>query len=282
MIVNHWPAWFRDLYGGEWPSSYCAFDLETSGFYFNADVVLEWGHVLVEDGKIKDQLNLVIDWSGQHDFWLKDRLYRLKSAMQARGKTCHSYESMRAEGMPWKEALTFIHKFITTLKGKSIPFVAHGGYTFDEKMLAANFQRMLGVRGFTFGDNLLFDTDSIEKASQLLHLPRCHPMPRDTLRSYFLRVKHTTVKGVKSNLDDHCRSKYQWEELHGIKSGDMHQAGVDAYCVHLLMEEFRKKIHAGPGPQMEYAGPKIKDPKVRQTVPPAGYVPTRKRGQRNR
>lgn len=240
MIVNYWPSWFRQLYGGEWPRTYCCVDTETTGYVHATDVVTEWGHCLVEDGKVVDQLSLVIDWTDRDvppDHWVRNALRKVHEQMAFAGKTCHmSYDRMKKEGMPPEKAFAFITKFVDRIKARGVPFVLHN-HNFDEKMLSANFLALKAGRGFTFGDRLI-DTEGVEKASQIPDNPRVHPRKSDSLRDYFLRVKYTRVAGLKSNMDPHCFTKYDFAGKHGLKPADMHGAKTDAYCCHLLMREF--------------------------------------------
>jgi len=250
MIVNYWPSWFRALYGGDWPLDYCCVDLETTGYLATQDVITQWGHCLVQDGKVIDQISLVIDWT-EHavvpDHWLSSRLNCLRQGMEIGGKKCHmSYARMKQEGMKPDKAFKFILQFTDTIRKKGIPFVLHGG-VFDEKMLCANVQGFVNPNlGFTLGDNGWIDTEGVEKASQDVHQIRFHPQKNDTLRKYWHRVKYTRVNGLKSNLDDHCFRKYKFQEEHGIEPKQMHDAKVDSFCCHLLMEKFRALIRPTP------------------------------------
>jgi len=292
MIVNYWPAWFRALYGGEWPVNYCTFDLETTGYSMERDVIVEWGHCLVQDGEPVDRLSLIIDWTNHPilpDHWLRQRLQQVASSMAANGSKCHvTYERMKKEGVKPDKALPFILKFIRTLAERDSLFVAHGGYAFDEKMLASNFRGFGIAQDFTFGDNNLFDTDCVEKASQVVTHPRMHPRKGDTLRSYFHRVKYTRMAGVKSNLDTHCYEKYFKQK--GVQKCDMHGALTDAHCCHLMMECWREQItgeHLAPpvGGEEAPSGNGKKPPPSPYPAPPrpakAATVPVRRRGQRN-
>lgn len=246
MIVDYWPTWFRELVfsRGKWPDSYCCVDVETSGYSFASDVVTEWGHCLVEDGKVIDQLSLVIDWSDRHvppEYWLETRLQQVRQGMELAGKRCHmSFERMKAEGMRPEKAFPFIQKFTKTVHDKGIPFVGHN-FTFDEKMLSANFLQFKFGPGYSFGDRVI-DTDGIEKASQIADNERVHPRKSDTLRDYFHRVRYTRVTGLKSNMDEHCYAKYKFKEKYGIKQSELHGARMDSYCCHLLMQEFAAQI----------------------------------------
>lgn len=248
MIVNFFPTWFRSLYGGTWPNTYCCIDLETTGYSFDRDVITEYGHCLIEDGKVTDRLSLVIDWTDHPVVplhWLKERVGSLQRHMDMAGKVCHtSIEKMQAEGMKPQKALPFIRDFLATIASKQIPFVLHGGM-FDEKMLAGNFIGFEVAKGFSFGDNGWIDTEGVAKASQIPDNPRVHPRRNDTLRDYWHRVKYTKVNGIKSNMDEYCYDRYKLAEQ-GIKLTDTHAADVDAYCCHLLMQAFAKEIVETP------------------------------------
>ena len=69
-----------------------------------------------------------------------------------------------------------------------------------------------------------------------------YPKRDDTLRTYFHRVKYSRVAGCKSNMDEHCYTKYRFKEKHGIDVKDLHCAMVDSYCCHILMQQFASEI----------------------------------------
>lgn len=288
LIVNYWPPWFRAIYGGEWPKTYLTVDLETTGYSFDRDVITEYGHCLVEDGVVKDRLSLILDWTG-HDIvpmhWLRERVGSLQHQMDMAGRICHtSIEKMQAEGMKAGKALVFVRDFLATIADKHIPFVLHGG-VFDEKMLAGNFIGFQVAKGFSFGDNAWLDTEGIAKASQIPDNPRCHPRRNDTLREYWHRVKYTRVNGIKSNMDEYCYDRYKLADR-GIRRDDLHQAEVDAYCCHLLMEAYAKEIVDEPqtppvfptADHKEERKPEARRAKLLPAPMPAGK---RLRGQRN-
>lgn len=288
-IVNFWPAWFRSLFGGKWPDTYCCMDLETTGYSFDRDVITEYGHCLVEDGVVKDRLSLIIDWTDHNVIpmhWLTERVSSLQRQMDMAGRVCHtSIEKMRTEGMKPKPALEFIRDFLGTIADKSIPFVLHGGM-FDEKMLSGNFIGFEIAKGFSFGDNGWIDTEGVAKASQIPDNARCHPRRNDTLREYWHRVKYTRVNGIKSNMDEYCFERYKLGERYGIRRDDLHQAEVDSYCCHLLMQEFAKEIVDEPmtPPVFPTADHKeSRKPESKRTLPtPTPVAPGRRlRGQRN-
>jgi DNA polymerase III epsilon subunit-like protein len=294
-IVNYWPEWFRALYGGSWPVDYCAIDVETTGLDPGLDVITEWGHCLVRDGEVQEQVTLVLDWTRHKtvpDDWLRGRLKTAQRQIELAGGTFSmSYERMQAEGRRPEEALSFIRDVLARVREAGIPFVAHHA-SFDEQMLDGNFAGFCIADGFRYDDNGFFDTAAIEKANQLVGDRRVHPLPGDTLRSYFQRVQQARSPGVRSNLDRHCYQKYRFGEKHGIARQEMHSALTDALCCRLLMEEYRALLLpgaplplpatavAGPLPESLDGGMEGEEPGA-DSPPVAGGLPSRLRGQRN-
>lgn len=248
MIASRWCPEFRRLYGDVWPETYAAIDIETTGFSREKDLVLEFGHCLVRGREPADRGSLVLDWSDHPvvpDWWVRERLDKLARRMQQDGRPWRlTYDYMRAEGVRADRALPYVLEFLEALRGSGTLLVGHNAYSFDEEMLAANFEGFLGVDGFRFGENELFDTGAVEKASQCPDDPEMLPRPGDTLESYFRRVVNRRVAGVKWSLDRHCLPKYGLAEKHGLDPSDCHSAGFDAYLTHLLMEEYRARVEA--------------------------------------
>lgn len=284
-IVNYWPTWFRDLYGGTWPDNYVTFDTETTGFDLAKDVVWEIAHCLVQDCKPVDRLSVIIDW-GDHpivpDHWLRNRLQYLRKSMELNGCKCHiTYERMRDEGIKPKKALEFYYDIFKTFQAKDMLFVGRGSYAFDERALEQAFVGFQVAPEFRFSDNSMIDTDGIEKASQLLENKKAHPQIGDTLRSYFHRVKYIRATGIKSNLDTHCFNKYDLGNR-GVDKRLLHRGDTDCFAEHVMMEVYRPMI----------SGEMLVPPAPRQTQPtlqplkrtkpaPQPTSTKRRRGQRN-
>lgn len=285
-IVNQWPVQFRALYGGEWPSTYVTMDLETSGFSFDRDVITEIAHCLVEDGKITNELSLVLDWSNNDvvpDHWLRKQLEKLEHGMATAGKTCAvNYARMKQEGINPRKALEHYRELFQIFRDKGIMIAAHNGYGFDEKMLNANFAGFnIDPDGFSFGDNGLLDTDCLVKASQISDHERLRVKPEDTLRSYFHRAKYLRVSGVRSGLDDYCFTKYQFAEKYGVQRKDMHNALMDSRCVHYVMEGIRQEISTHDATVPPWADVTVKKTAALKPQQPLAPSAVRRRGQRN-
>ena len=63
MIANYWEPWFTEKYGHHFPSTYMCVDTEFTGFDADKDIIVDMGHVIVEDGRIVDERSVLIDWT---------------------------------------------------------------------------------------------------------------------------------------------------------------------------------------------------------------------------
>ncbi len=253
MIINHWGPKFTKLYGHIFPESYLCIDTEYCGHNPDKDLVVEIGHVLVEDRQVVDQLSIVLDWSNHSvvpDYWVRTALRRIEMQMREAGKQWRlTYEVMRDEGIKPEKALDFYFNLITTILARGLPLVAHNGFYADLKMLQGNFSGFLGKQ-LEVNDNQLFDTGAIEKASQCIesHDPairkQAHvwvPKAGESLGSYFRRVVSARAKGVFWNTEA-CAKKYDLFRKYSLDPSNHHTAAFDALLVHYLMEEFRSRI----------------------------------------
>jgi DNA polymerase III epsilon subunit-like protein len=251
MILGRLAPKILKLCGGSWPTDYTCFDLETSGFSRDRDVIVEWGHCLVRDGKVEDRLSLVVNWYGSGlvpDDWLTGQLNRVRKQMAKDGRKFRVTPAvMRAEGVPPDKVLPFIFDFLTSLQENGEMLVTHNGWRFDVEMVLKHFTDFLD-EDFEFHPDRLIDTGAIEKASQITDDWRAAPADDETMKTYFQRIANWVLPGVKWNLDTWCMNKYDLALKHGANTEDAHQADYDAWLVHLLMEEFRGLLLAPPPP----------------------------------
>lgn len=250
MIVNTWGPEFTKLYSHLWPRTYCCLDSEYCGNNAEKDLIVEIGHCIVEDGHVIDQASFILDWTKSDIVprrWLEASISRIQSRMGDGWKI--TVPVMEEQGLEPIKVLSFYYDLFKTWSKRGLPFVAHNGYSADERMLAGAFEGFLSKR-FTFGDNSLFDTGAVHKASLIMAdrkafsasiVAKMQPGPTDTLRSYFKRVTGSIVKGVKWNLGD-CLKYYDLTSKYVLDDASFHSAGFDSYCTHLLMEEYFKKI----------------------------------------
>ena len=249
MVVNEWEPHFTARYGHTFPDTYLCLDTEYTGGDERTDFVMEIGHVMVEDRRVVDQLNIVLDWSvhpGVDEELLRYKLNHIKSIMGRDWRI--TWDVMKEEGVAPAKALRFYKKFFKAWNTRDLPYVAHNGRVAEERMLRGTFNRYLD-HAFVIGDNQLWDTGAIFKATALLdsldpshsaHRWKCFPKRTDSMKDYFNRVLNVRARGIRWKLKL-CLEQYevtnQLQDDHRY-----HQAVYDAYCSYLLMEAYRKEV----------------------------------------
>lgn len=227
------------------PDNYLVLDLETTGLNKREDLIGQIGHCLVIDRKPVDTQGTILNWvghAGVDTAWLKKRLEETKYHVEhdkydrPSGRVYHlSIEKMLAEGAAPVPILSFYLDWLRELRSQNKFFILHNGYNFDCPFLENTFQKFLGIT-WTFGDNEVFDTGVVEKASQINLLP----WNEESLRAFSTRMGQQRAKGVRWALDNHCAPKYKLLEKYGMALAELHDAGKDAFLTHCLFEEFRK------------------------------------------
>ena len=103
---------------------------------------------------------------------------------------------------------------------------------------------------FELPANGYFDTGAIYKATEIWNATagdamnfKLNMLPHrtDTLKTYFNRVIHTRVSGVKWGLDS-ILDHYGLIEKHNVTPEQRHSAGFDSLCLHWIMEEFNSRV----------------------------------------
>ena len=270
MIINEWNSVFTQKYGHEFPSSYMTFDTEFTGGSEHDDLVLEIGHALVEEGKVVDSLNVILNWYAHPDVradWLDYKLNNMRNIVGT-GWTL-TPEKLKTGIDPIK-GLRFYAKLFKTWKSRDLPFVAQNGQSADERMLRGNFHRFLN-KPFSLPDNNYFDTGAIFKASEIWNAESGDatnfkvamlPHQTETLKNYFNRIIYTRVSGVKWSLSK-IMDNFGLIEKHAVAEDQFHNAGFDAMCLHWIMEEYRSRVTRNnvtqeitpPNPVREVTGP---------------------------
>ena len=249
MIVNEWEPYFTARYGHTFPDTYLCLDTEYTGGDERTDFVMEIGHVMVEDRQVVNRLNMVLDWSvhpGVDVELLRHKLNNIQSIMGNDWRI--TWDVMKEEGIAPFKVLRFYHKFFKAWDRRNLPYVAHNGRIAEERMLRGAFNRYLN-RAFVIGDNQLWDTGAIFKATALLassdlshdkHRWSCYPKHSDSMKDYFNRVLGVRAKGIRWKLKlclEHYKLLDQLQDDHRY-----HQAVHDAYCSYLLMEAYREQV----------------------------------------
>lgn len=274
MIIDAWPVEFCQKYGYHFPADYVSFDTEFTGNSNDKDLVLEIGHTLVEGGKVKDKLNLILNWydyPGIDYSWLD---YKLKNNQNFVGKGwVLTPDYIKKNGINPLKALSFYQRFFETCDNSGLFFVAQNGITADERILRSNFNRYLN-KSFSLPENRYFDTGAIFKANQIYearlgdavyYKSVILPHKSESLKSYFKRVIGLRISGLKWSLGlilDH----YDLMSKHGVTEEKLHSAGYDSLCLHWIMEEYRNNVCSKTETEKESSvKPKAKKPKVKSS-----------------
>lgn len=249
MIINEWEPSFTEKYGHIFPNTYLCIDTEYTGGNEREDLIVEIGHVMVQDGHVIDRMNVVLDWSTHEEVPSAFVRYKLDDIRSKMGDDWRvTWEVMREEGISPVKAFRFYDRLFRTWHARDLPYVAHNGRKAEERMLRGNFNRFIN-KPFFMQDNQLWDTGALFKATRLFestdsfqssHRWKSMPDSSDSLRSYFERVINARIRGLHWNLR-HCLEYYdlmdKLEDTHRF-----HQADYDAFCSHLLMQEYRSRI----------------------------------------
>jgi hypothetical protein len=292
MIINDWDPRFTAKYGHAFPSSYLCFDTEFTGRSERDDLIVEIGHVLVEDGKVVDKLNLVLNWyefDSVSPSWLDYKLSQMRTHIGPGWRL--SPAVLQSEGIHPLKALRFYHKLFQTWSQRGLFFVAQNGINADEPMLRGNLNRFLN-KSFEIPANSYFDTGAIFKADQIWkakdgdlvnYQSVMLPTRTDTLKSYFKRVCGSRVRGVQWSLKlilDH----FDLIRKHELDASQLHNAGFDAMCLHWIMEEYRSQVRPRSVPEPEALArlplPLPVPPRVVEAPSPAARLSSIRRKQR--
>lgn len=204
----------------QYPTTYIAWDLETSGLEKETCKILEIGCAIVENGEIVDRRNWVLD----HGIEIPENIQAL---------TGITSQTIKDEGVEPKKAIE--HFLAILLDNQTMPHLTHNGIRFDIEWLAYHAAKTLG---WTVGEHKDFlahlnknaiDTAVFVKAKKLGMERKWN----ETFKEWADRVMNTIAKGVKYNVAICC------EEL-GVDNSKMtaHRALGDVEATH----EIYKKI----------------------------------------
>lgn len=217
-------------HGGRLPTDYLVVDIETSGFNYNPpegkrpDVVVQVGYAAVKDCKLVQQ--------GAH-YIKRPRGTMRGKALEITGITddiLHKY------GENPRELYVRLIKLFSLYREAQCMFVGHNMISFDAPFLSRELER-LGI-DFAFKPNEIIDTGCICKAAQMGSLIG----PKESLIEYFNRIRQTRSR-VKWALEFSIKN-YEVDKRFDIDVSKAHDAGVDCYMTHCLLEEFRNYTEA--------------------------------------
>lgn len=223
------------------PDSYFIWDLETSGFHRQYDVVVEAGWGIVHNRQLVDYGGVILDWtrhggwSWQH--WLRQRLEKVAREMSSQGRTYHfTYDRLAAEGVdPHQGMYDFVQLLWQFIRNAGF-LVGHGIYYFDSTMVDGHTNRFMGGYELPWDMATMLDTALIEKAAETNSMP----WVGDTLHDWYKRVQGIRSKGTRWNLGGHCTEKYNLAERFHLDMNQTHRAGFDCVLEYGLVETYRQ------------------------------------------
>jgi hypothetical protein len=227
------------------PHDYLVVDVETSGIEVGRDLILQFGYCLVIDGKVEAADNILLNWFARPDLvpgdWLQQRLARCKEHVERRdgrptGRKYHFTPAKVKEGIDPLEGLAVARDLIDGARAEKVFLVAHNGYHFDARILRSHFGHFLGT-DFEVGDDEMFDTGMVEKASQT----NLVPWSGESIKHWSKRVQADRARGVRWSLDKTCVEKYALDVNYGVDTADAHDAGYDCVVTHFLFETYKER-----------------------------------------
>ena len=144
MIVNEWEPYFTENYGHQFPDTYLCIDTEYTGGDERNDLIVEIGHVMVQNNVVVDRMNVVLDWFSYKDINREFVQYKLDNIRAIMGDDWRlTRPVMEAEGIHPTKAFRFYYELFKTWHERELPFVAHNGRKAEERMLRGNFNRFI-------------------------------------------------------------------------------------------------------------------------------------------
>lgn len=205
-----------------YPTTYLAWDLETTGLEKEACHILEIGCMLVHDGEEVSRRS----WMLNHNIEVPEKITEITGITKA---------IVDAEGMDPKKALEEFLEVI--LNNQHIAHLTHNGMRFDIEWLAYHVAKTLG---WTVGQHKDFLAHLYKNAIDTAVFVKAQKLGMDrgwneTFKEWADRVMNTFAKGVKYNVAICC------QEL-GVDNSKLtaHRALGDVEATH----EIYKKILA--------------------------------------
>jgi len=231
-----------DVLGNQFafPDNYFVTDVETCGFSFARDFIVDVGWAVVRNRRLENQENLLLNWSAYphvDHYYIQQQLRRVEQQYREIGRPFYyPWERLCDEGEPPLEVLHAYTTLIYEHIKRDGQLVGHGLWRFDRKMIDSHTQRFLQGYLLPWRLNSIFDTGLLEKAAQMGR----PPYDTETLDEWSTRINNANAKGVKWNLEAHCVPKYHLVERLGVDMALMHTAGFDCELIHYLLETYRQ------------------------------------------
>lgn len=221
------------------PPDCVVFDMETSGFSRQDDLVLEASLATVRAGEVVSVQTWLLNWAdcpGMDERWLNQRLERTRENMAKRGDVFRFNADYLRQGAPAMEGFHELVQTLYDLLKTGQPVCGHNVWAFDSSIVDACTTRMMNGYLLPWQNGGLFDTGLFEKALQL----GTAPWPGEPLHQWWKRVASTFAAGVKWSLFKHCVPKYALTDRHTLDVADAHTSACDCYATAALYKTFRE------------------------------------------
>ncbi len=233
---------YRRLFG-DLPSSYFLFDLETTGSDKRNDLIWNIGAMLVEDGRVVEEFDAVLDWTSLpvseiDPCWLTKKIASINSQLRRADKPQHLTLDLMRTGRAPREVLQELVDKLTQAKKQNIPVVNHGLINFDIPMLTNQTQTWLGAP-YLFKRAQVVDTAALEKAIELRLPPSAPEYAGCGLLAYQKKVLDIRSH-VRFSLDTHCARKYNLWSKTGLSSELAHLGLNDTKLCDCLIRTYKE------------------------------------------
>lgn len=233
MTHPHEQSWLGRLRKklGSFPEPVLAFDLETTGFKKDEDLIVEVGWT-IGDGQ---PMNLGVNWYGSglvDENWLTERLDHTSSKWSKPEPYRFTPAYVRRGGPPLSTIGTFFAQADEWAQ-KGGWFLGHNAIGFDLPFLQNHASRFF-KRPCPIPAERIVDTGLLEKSmGQNVNLESFPSWP-----ALFANANRLPPARVKWSLHDHCVGKYTLLQFGEVRKE--HGAGYDADVTRRLYDTYRR------------------------------------------
>lgn len=234
-------------YGGLLPSSYVSFDTETTGFSTEKDLILEFGYAVVEDGEVKADGALLLNWfdfPGLDADRLEMMVERISDRMRHIGAVWNiTSDLLRKDGVNPVEAFQFFADLCAGANSSGKYILGHNVLRYDIPIVLSCMRRFApGIAAPEFPR--VIDTHCLENAVQMNEAgdDRVRPVQGHDLTQYCDRFKGFAKKTKLSGLVD----KYGLAETYQLEKYAAHAAQADALATSALLCHYNAQMLAHP------------------------------------
>jgi DNA polymerase III epsilon subunit-like protein len=223
-------------------NDYVVLDMETSGLDPTADLVLQFGCVIVRAGKIVHTTRAYLNWV-QPGFiteeTLRNKMASVAAHMMDRGSAYRlSYDTVIAEGQDPRFFLPALLETLHEALANGLAIVGHNLVAYDLVMLSRLITQVTGSR-LLVGTGAVWDTGMLEKGRQMRHIPSMY----ENQIQWFNHIANARRR-IKWKLDGWCSDVYDLWAKSGLDPTAAHDALGDAVLTHYLYQSIKELIES--------------------------------------